>query len=49
MCDGITCGDLHLDSVAGMDDMTYDYRTHDDLNQYCEIMGLGLMILCVMI
>ena len=39
MCDDITCDDLHLASVAGMDDITYD-----DLNPECEIMGLGLMI-----
>ena len=24
MCDDITCEDLHLASVAGMDDITYD-------------------------
>ena len=49
MCNDITCGYLDLDSVAGMDDITYDYLTHDDQNPCCEIMGLGLMILCVMI
>ena len=48
MCDNITCGHLHLDSVSGMDDITFDDLTHDDLNPECEIMGLGLMILCVM-
>ena len=30
MCDDITCEDLHLASVAGMDDIPYD-----DLNQEC--------------
>ena len=44
MCDDITCEDLHLASVAGMDDITYDDLTYDDLNQECEIIGLGLMI-----
>ena len=34
MCDNITCDDLHLASVAGMDDITYD-----DLNPECAIMG----------
>ena len=32
MCDGITCEDLHLASVAGMDDITYDNLIYDDLN-----------------
>ena len=39
MCDDVTCDDLHLTSVAVMDDITYD-----DLNPECEIIGLGLMI-----
>ena len=30
MCDDITCEDLHLASVAGLDDLTYE-----DLNQAC--------------
>ena len=30
MCDDITCEDLHLAIVAGMDDLTYD-----DINQEC--------------
>ena len=49
MCDDITCDDLHLANVAGMDDITCDGLTYDDPNQECEIMGLGLMIKCVMI
>ena len=44
MCDDITCDDLHLAILVGIDDITYH-----DLNPECEIMGLGLMILCVMI
>ena len=44
MCDDITCDDLHLASVAGMDDITYEDLTYDDLNPECEIMGLALMI-----
>ena len=44
ICDDIICEDLYLASVAGMDDITCD-----DLNLECEIMGLGLMILFVMI
>ena len=35
MCDDITCEDLHLASAAGMDGMTCDYLTYDDLNQEC--------------
>ena len=44
MCDDITCDDKHLASVAGMDDITCNDLIYDDLNQECEIMGLGLMI-----
>ena len=44
MCDHIMCDDLHLASVAGMDDITSDDITFDYLNPECEIMGLGLMI-----
>ena len=49
MFDDITRDDLHLASVAGMDDIICDDLTHDDLNPEGEIMGLGLMIFCVMI
>ena len=31
--DDITCEDLHLASVAGMDDITCVDLTYDDLNQ----------------
>ena len=32
MCDDITCDDIHIASVAGMDDITCDNLTYDDLN-----------------
>ena len=35
MWDDITCEDLHLASVAGMDDITYDDLIYDDLNLDC--------------
>ena len=35
MCDDITCGDIHLARVAGMDDITSDDLTYDDLIQEC--------------
>ena len=44
MCDDITCEDLHLASVAGMDYITCDDLTYDDINPECEIIGLGLTI-----
>ena len=44
MFDDITCDDLHLTSVVGMDDITGDDLIYDDLNPDCEIMGLRLMI-----
>ena len=37
--DDITCDDLHLASVAGIDDIICDDLTYDDLNLECEIMG----------
>ena len=42
--DDIICEDLYLASVAGMHYITCDDLTYDDLNQECEIIGLGLMI-----
>ena len=33
MWDDITCEDLHLASVVGMDDIKSDDQTYDDLNQ----------------
>ena len=45
MCDDITCEDLHLASIAGMDDITCDDLPYDDINQdECENLVLGLMI-----
>ena len=35
MCNDIICEDLHLASVAGMDDITSDDLTYDDLIQEC--------------
>ena len=43
--DDITYDELHLASMAGMDDITFDDLTYDDLNpDVCEIVVLGLMI-----
>ena len=45
MCDDIICEDLHLTSMAGMDDITCDDLPSDDLNpDEFENMVLGLMI-----
>ena len=44
MCDDITCEDLHLASVVGMDDITCDDLPNNNLNPECEINGFGLMI-----
>ena len=35
MYDDITCEDLHLASVAGMDDIICDDLAYDDLNEEC--------------
>ena len=35
MCDDITCEDLHLASVAGMDTIICDDLTNDDINPEC--------------
>ena len=35
MCADITCEDLHLASVAGLDGITCDDLTFDDLNPEC--------------
>ena len=37
MCDDVTCDGQHLASAAGMDDITCDDLTYDDLNQEYEI------------
>ena len=44
MCDDITREDLHLGSVAGLDDIPYDDLTYDDLNPECVRLWDGLMI-----
>ena len=35
LCDDITCDELYLASVAGMDDIRCDDLTYDDLNLEC--------------
>ena len=35
MCDDITCEDLYLVRVAGMDVIPYDDLTYEDLNPKC--------------
>ena len=42
MCDDITCEDLHLASVDGMDDIPCVNLTYDDLNQDCATLWNGL-------
>ena len=50
MCDNITCEYLHLASMIGMDDITCDHLTFDDLNpDVCKNLVLGLMIYFVII
>ena len=45
MYSDISCEDLHLPSMAGMDDITCDDLTYDDLNpDVCENVLLGFMI-----
>ena len=45
MCDDIIFEDLHLASMARMDDITCDDIIYDDLNPaVCENVVLGLMI-----
>ena len=45
MCDDVTCEDLHLASIAGMNDIICDDLTYYDLNPgMCENAVLGLMI-----
>ena len=35
MCDDVTCEDLHIASVAGLDDLTCADLIYDDLNPEC--------------
>ena len=44
MYDDITCEDLHLASVAGIDDITWDDLTYDDLSPEWVRLWVGLMI-----
>ena len=45
MCDDITCENVHLPSVARMDDMICDDLTCEDLTpDVCENVVLGLLI-----
>ena len=45
MCDYITYEDLHLAGMVGMDDITCDNLTYDDLTpDVCDNVVLGLMI-----
>ena len=45
MCDDVTCEELHLASVAGMDDITCADLTNNDLNQdVCGNVVFGLLI-----
>ena len=44
MCEDITCEDLRLASVAGIDDIPCEDLTYDDLNQECVRLWDGLMI-----
>ena len=45
MCDDVTCEELHLANVSGMDDITCDDLPNDDLNPgVCENVALALMI-----
>ena len=44
MCDDITCEDLHLACVAGMDDIPCDDLTYNDLNPECVRLWDGLTI-----
>ena len=45
MCDDIMFEDLHLASMARMDDISCDGLTYDDLNPgLCENVVFGLMI-----
>ena len=44
MCDDITCEDLHLANVTGMDDITCDDPINEDLSPECVRLWDGLMI-----
>ena len=45
MCDDMTCEVLRLASIVGMNDITCDDLTYDDLNpNVCQNVVLGSMI-----
>ena len=44
MCGDITCEDLHLTSMAGMDDITCDDLIYDHLSPECKRLWDGLTI-----
>ena len=44
MCEDITCEDLHLASVAGIENIPCDDLTYFDLNPECVRLRDGLMI-----
>ena len=44
ICDDITCEDLCLASVAGIDDIPRGDLTYNDLNQECVRLWDGLML-----
>ena len=44
MYSDITCEDLHLASVAGMDNIPHDDLKYDDLNPECMRLWDGLML-----
>ena len=44
MCDDITCEDLYLASVVGMDAIPCDDLTYNDLNPECVRLWDGLTI-----
>ena len=43
-CEDITCGDLHIAIVAGIDAIPCDDLTYDDLNPECVRLWDGLTI-----
>ena len=46
----VTCENIDLASITGIDDITYDDLTFDDLNpDVCKNLLLGLMIYFLMI
>ena len=44
MCDNIICEDLHLASLAGMDDVPCDGITYDYINPECVRLWDGLTL-----